>query len=82
MGIFCSNCNLNYRIEEYRARLNNIIVEKEYNLLDGEVINLSQSLDDLVYKCTFCEKNLNRLSRLNTHSYVIKKTVLRSVSCR
>lgn len=82
MGIFCGKCNLKYRIEEYRARLNNFIVEKEYNLLDDEVINLSQSLDELVYKCAFCEKNLNRLSKLNTHSYIIKKTALRNISFR
>lgn len=64
MNFLCDNCNLDYNIEEYRCRLNNIIVKKKYNLLDDEVINLSQLLDDLVYKCILCEKNLNFKSNL------------------
>lgn len=65
MGVLCDNCNLGYRIEEYREKLNNIIVQKNYNLLDDEVINLSQLLDDLVYKCVSCNRKINELSKLN-----------------
>ncbi|MCY6354736.1 MEDS domain-containing protein [Clostridium sp. ZS2-4] len=65
MRFLCDNCDLNYSIEEHRNRLNNLIVEKKQNLLDDEVINLSQLLDDLVYKCVFCNRNITYLSKLN-----------------
>lgn len=55
----CNNCSLNFNIEEYRERLNDIIVEKNYNLLDEEVLNLSQLLDNLIDKGILFEKNLN-----------------------
>ena len=58
MNDLCHNCNLNYSIENCRETLNNIIVEKEYNLLEDEVINRSQLLDELITECTFCENNL------------------------
>ena len=58
MNHLCHNCNLNYSIEHCREALNNIIVEKEYNLLEDEVINKSQLLDDLITECVFCENNL------------------------
>ena len=58
MNDLCHNCNLNYSIENCRETLNNIIVEKEYNLLEHEVINKSQLLDDLIVACVFCENNL------------------------
>ena len=58
MNDLCHNCNLNYSIENCRETLNNIIVEKEYNLLEDEVINKSQLLDDLITECVFCENNL------------------------
>ena len=58
MNNLCHNCNLNYSIEHCRETLNNIIVEKEYNLLEDEVINRSQLLDELITECTFCENNI------------------------
>ena len=58
MNVLCHNCNLNCSIEQCRERLNNVIAEKEYNLLENEVINLSQLLDDLIYECVLCENNL------------------------
>ncbi|BCZ48890.1 hypothetical protein psyc5s11_49570 [Clostridium gelidum] len=58
MNDLCHNCTLNYSIEHCRETLNNIIVEKEYNLLEDEVINKSQLLDDLITECVFCENNL------------------------
>lgn len=64
MRFTCDNCNLNYNIEQYREKLNNLIVKKNYNLLEEEVIQLSQSLDELVHKCIFCETNLNKTSNL------------------
>jgi hypothetical protein len=45
--------------------LNSLILEKTQNLLNEEIINLSQSLDILVYKCIFCNKNLNDIFKLN-----------------
>lgn len=65
MKILCENCNLRYDIEQHREKLNNIIVQKNFNLLDDEVIHLSQLLDELVYKCVACNKNINNLSKLN-----------------
>lgn len=59
MNNYCNICSLNYMVEEYRERLNDIIIEKNYNLLDEEVINLSQLLDDLIDKEILFEKNLN-----------------------
>lgn len=58
MNVLCNNCNLNCSIEQCREHLSNVIAEKEYNLLEKEVITLSQSLDDLIDKCISCEKNL------------------------
>lgn len=52
------NSNLNCSIEQCREALNNLISEKKYSLLDNDVINLSQLLDDLIYKCILCENNL------------------------
>ncbi len=65
MNFLCSTCNLRNDIEEKRLKLNNLIIEKKHKLLDEEIINLSQSLDVLVYKCIFCNKNLNKISKLN-----------------
>lgn len=64
MDFLCSSCKLRCEIEEYREKLNNIIVKKEEDLLDEEVINLSEILDQLLYKCITCRKNLNIVSNL------------------
>ncbi|MCY6371798.1 MEDS domain-containing protein [Clostridium ganghwense] len=65
MKFSCNHCELYDNIEKYRIELNDLIVKKNHKLLDQEIINLSQSLDDLVYKCVFCNKNLNDFSKLN-----------------
>ncbi len=65
MNFLCNNCNLNADIEDLRKKLNNAIVEKNDNLLDDEIISLSQFLDNLVYECIFCKKKLNNSSKLN-----------------
>lgn len=65
MRFLCDNCDLKCCIEQHRNKLNNIIVEKKQNLLDDEIIKLSQLLDDLVYKCVFCNRNINHLSKLD-----------------
>lgn len=65
MNFLCKNCNLSSNIEDLRENLNNIIIEKNHNLLDTEVINLSQLLDNFVYKCVLCSKELNDPSKLN-----------------
>ena len=64
MNLSCDNCNLNHIIGQVRERLENIIIEKNHNLLDEQVINISQLLDDLVFKCVFCGKNINNSSEL------------------
>ncbi|MGY0373181.1 Spo0E family sporulation regulatory protein-aspartic acid phosphatase [Clostridium sp. JNZ J1-5] len=64
MNFLCGNCNLKSNIEDLKEKLNNIIVEKNHNLLDDEVINLSQFLDNLVCGCIFCGKQLNNPCKL------------------
>lgn len=65
MHFLCNNCSINCSIEKHRDKLDKIISEKNHNLLDEEVIKSSQFLDNLVYKCTFCNRNMNCLSKLN-----------------
>lgn len=65
MDLLCNTCSLRNYIEEYRIALNNLIAERGQQLLDKEVIDLSQSLDALVYKCIFCNKNMNNISKLD-----------------
>lgn len=57
MRILCKNCDLNSHIEEYRQRLNNIIVKKNKKLLSEEVIYLSEFIDELINNCENCNKN-------------------------
>lgn len=64
MNFSCNNCNLNHDMEEIKDRLEHIIVKQNKSLLDDEVVNLSQLLDNFIYKCTFCNKNINCLSKL------------------
>ncbi|MDR3596695.1 Spo0E family sporulation regulatory protein-aspartic acid phosphatase [Clostridium sp.] len=67
MRVLCDNCNLNCHIEKYKERLDNIIIRKNYNLLDNEVISLSQFLDDLIAKCIFCDtNNLHKFNKKNS----------------
>lgn len=65
MNFLCNTCNMHITIEKYRLMLNNLIVKKNYDLLDEEIINLSQYLDVLVCKCAFCDGNLNNILKLN-----------------
>ncbi|WP_106059860.1 Spo0E family sporulation regulatory protein-aspartic acid phosphatase [Clostridium vincentii] len=57
MSFFCTNCTLHTDIEKYRLMLNDLIIKKNHNLLDKEIIDLSQYLDVLVCKCTLCNKD-------------------------
>lgn len=65
MNSFCNTCILGNNIEKQRISLNNLVVEKKYNLLDGEIISLSQLLDNLVYECVICKKDLNHFSKID-----------------
>ncbi|AKA67845.1 MULTISPECIES: MEDS domain-containing protein [Clostridium] len=65
MNSSCSDCSMYSKIEELRLMLNNLILEKNQELLNKEIITLSQSLDELVYKCIFCSENLNTVFKLN-----------------
>ncbi|WP_245570864.1 MEDS domain-containing protein [Anaerovorax odorimutans] len=58
MKIICDNCNLKNQLEEYRCKLNELVLEKK-SLLDNEVIDLSKLLDNLINNCVFCSNNLN-----------------------
>lgn len=61
----CDNCNLNRELENIKDRLEQTIITENRSLLDDKVINLSQLLDNYIYKCTFCRKNINYLPTLN-----------------
>lgn len=37
-------------IEDFRCRLNDLVVKKNYNLLDKDVLKVSQELDQLILK--------------------------------
>lgn len=65
MKSFCDNCSLSSDIEKHRIMLNNLIDIKNCNLLDEEIVSLSQTLDNLVYKCVLCDKSLIDLPKLN-----------------
>ncbi|AGF56711.1 hypothetical protein Cspa_c29500 [Clostridium saccharoperbutylacetonicum N1-4(HMT)] len=57
MRVLCKRCGLNCHLDEYKERLDSIMVKKNYNLLNDEVISLSEFLDDLVYNCVYCEED-------------------------
>ena len=65
MKTLCSNCSIKQRIEEYKEKLEDSIERRYENLLDDEVVILSQFLDNFVYKCVCCNKNIKHLSKLN-----------------
>lgn len=65
MKTLCSKCTINHRIEEYKEKLNTSIDERKNNLLDDEVVLISQFLDNFIYKCVSCNRNIQHLSRLN-----------------
>ena len=66
MNFSCDNCNLNYNLKIIKDRLEHAIVKENKSLLDNQVIYLSQLLDKFIYKCTFCNKNINCLSKINS----------------
>ncbi len=57
MRVLCNKCDINYRIEKYKESLSNIMKKKNYNLLDDEIINSSESLDELISNCMYCNTN-------------------------
>lgn len=59
MRYLCNGCNLNDEIEAYRKKLNTLVVKKNVSFLDEEVLECSQTLDQLICGCVFCEKNMN-----------------------
>lgn len=67
----CNKCAINCNIEVYKERLNNIIIRKNFNLLDDEVIEMSQFIDELIYNCAFCNVDniYNLKKKSSTKSY-------------
>jgi hypothetical protein len=63
MNNHCKNCDINRNIDKYKEQLVTMIVEKNYNLLDTEIIELSQLLDVLIDQCTLCEYNSISISK-------------------
>lgn len=65
MNFLCDTCDLRNKMENYRLKLNDLILEKKNKLIDEEIVNLSQTLDVLVNKCVFCNRHLNNSFKLN-----------------
>lgn len=65
MSIICKNCGLNDNIYEYRIKLSNLISETRFNLIDQEVVILSQFLDELLVKCIICKKRAEVAKSMN-----------------
>lgn len=58
MNGFCEKCELNESIKEEKNVLNNAIVEKNNNLLDENIIKISQYIDKMIYDCIKCKIRL------------------------
>ena len=58
MNGFCEKCELNASIKEEKNLLNNAIVEKNNNLLDENIIKISQYIDKMIYDCIKCKIRL------------------------
>lgn len=67
MNFSCDNCNLNRDLKSIKDKLEHTIINENRSLLDDKVINLSQLLDNFIYKCTFCSKNLHCFPNLNSN---------------
>lgn len=57
MKILCSNCNLNCQINKCKEELDILLLKKNNNLLDSEVIYLSEIINKLISNCVYCDKN-------------------------
>lgn len=57
MKILCNNCNLNCQINKCKEELDILLVKKNNNLLDSEVIYLSELISKLISNCIYCDKN-------------------------
>ncbi len=67
MRVLCNNCGLRCHIKGWKERLDDLLIKKQNNLLDDEVICLSQSIDDLISDCIFCNtSNLYSSNRRDT----------------
>lgn len=58
MKKFCKECSLNASIEDEKKILDSIIVKKNHNLLDDSIIQLSQYIDKMIYRCVKCKSKL------------------------
>lgn len=56
MSYLCNCCELRNNMEEVKIMLNDLIVKKNNELLDENIISLSKELDILVYSCMMCNK--------------------------
>lgn len=66
MEIICNECDLGHLIEKKRLKLNKLINEKNLNLIDDEVVLLSQTLDKLLVDCVSCNKNIESIEELDS----------------
>lgn len=65
MKIVCNECDLGHLIEKNRLKLNKLISEKNLNLIDNEVVLLSQTLDKLLVDCVSCKKSIELMEELD-----------------
>lgn len=76
MKLSCKNCNINHSINKIKDELEYIIIHQNQNLIDDKVVTLSQLLDNFIYKCEFCNKNILCSSSLNSNNEYFKDTNL------
>jgi hypothetical protein len=74
MKLSCKNCNINHCINKIKDELEYIIIHQNQNLIDDKVVTLSQLLDNFIYKCEFCNKNILCLSSLNSNNEYFRDT--------
>lgn len=63
MRILCSNCSLNCNTNEYKEKIDDLLIKKNNNLLDDEIIGLSEIVNELITNCIFCNSNNLRKSK-------------------
>lgn len=56
MNKIYNKCRLRDELEEKKKRLNKMIEEKNFNLLDKDILTLSIEVDEVIHKCISSEQ--------------------------
>ncbi len=58
--MLCEGCSLKQQIQSKRCILNQTVLEKELDLTDQAVLQISEELDQLIVSCLKCQNNLTK----------------------